>query len=278
MVELTYQEKRNIEILFEMKDGFVLDFSNRSFREFIFDTVKIDINDRKFLANGESKANRLRTFLKIESDYIRGQLVESLCEYWLAQIHRGERNFYESDEYPHKECLKIVEKLKFNGVVGNLDVLDHQPNDDDDFKKLSAAIKECIEKNKPETGLDRLHTFVMKFIRKLCIKHNIETAKEMPLHSLFGMYIKFLSEKNLIESEMTIRILKSSISVMESFNKVRNEQSFAHDNTILNYSESVMIFNTITNTIKFIENIELKIKNDQDSEFADWGNWELLKL
>lgn len=61
---------------------------------------------------------------------------------------------------------------------------------------------------------------------------------------LVGKYIKTLTKKNIIESEMTIRILKFSISILDSFNYVRNNQSFAHDNeSIINYSESILIIN-----------------------------------
>jgi hypothetical protein len=274
MAELKFQERKYIEKLFEMGGGYVLDFSNRSFREFIHDATKIDIDEEKYYENGDSKANRLRTFLRIESDYKVGELIQNLSDYWLSQVQMGERNYDQTDENLHQECLKLAERLKSNGIVDNLDAL--EPNSDDaDFAKLSDAIKECIENNKPETGLDRLHTFVMKYIRELCAKHEIEIKKDMPLHSLFGMYIKFIVSKELIESEMSIRILKSSISVMESFNTVRNEQSFAHDNPILNYSESVLIFNAVTNTIKFIETIEHKIQENKEPDLVDWENWAL---
>jgi hypothetical protein len=58
---------------------------------------------------------------------------------------------------------------------------------------------------------------------------------------------------------MTEQILKSSISTLESFSRVRNDQSFAHDNKILNYDESLLIFNHVTGAIKFIEAIERRI-------------------
>jgi len=73
----------------------------------------------------------------------------------------------------------------------------------------------------------------------------------------------------MIESEMTERILKSSISILESFNTVRNNQSFAHDNPILNYNESLLIFNNIASAIKFLETIEQageEIKKAESSE------------
>jgi len=272
MADLKFQERRYFEKLMEMSGGYVLDFSNRTFREFVHDTIKLDIDEERFSINGESKAKRLRTFIKIESNYNVGVLMQGLLDYWLNQIHIGERDYDNADENLYKECLKIADKLKAGGIVENLDAI--EPNSDDiDFAKLSESIKECIENNKPETGLDRLHTFVIKYIRELCKKHKIEVKKGLPLHSIFGMYIKFLIAQKLIESEMSIRILKSSISVMEAFNTVRNEQSFAHDNPILNYSESVFIFNAVSNTLKFIETIEHQIDKNEEPDIVDWENW-----
>ncbi len=257
MSDLNFKEKRYIEKILEMEGGFVLDFSNRTMQEFIIDTMGIDIYIDKYSIKGDSKANRLRAFFEIESNYHVGLLLEQLLDYWLTQIHTGERNYDYIDENLHKECLIIVERLKSGGPVENLDSI--KPNSkDESFEKLAATIKLCINNNEPETGIDRLHTFVVKYIRELCVKYKIEFEKETPLHSLFGMYIKHLEKANMLESEMTTRILKSSISVLEAFNNVRNNQSFAHDNSILNYNESLLIFNNISNVIKFIEAIEKK--------------------
>lgn len=257
MSDLNFKEKRYIEKILEMEGGFVLDFSNRTMQEFIIDTMGIDIYIDRYSIKGDSKANRLRAFFEIESNYHVGLLLEQLLDYWLTQIHTGERNYDNIDENLHKECLIIVKRLKSGGPVENLDSI--KPNSkDESFEKLAATIKLCINNNEPEAGIDRLHTFVVKYIRELCVKHKIEFEKEIPLHSLFGMYIKDLEKTNMLESEMTTRILKSSISILEAFNNVRNNQSFAHDNSILNYNESLLIFNNISNVIKFIEAIEKK--------------------
>ena len=55
---------------------------------------------------------------------------------------------------------------------------------------------------------------------------------------------------------MTERILKSSISILEAFNDVRNNMSLAHDNSILNYEESLLIFNHVSASIRFINKLE----------------------
>jgi len=88
MADLKFQERKYLEKLMGMGSGYVLDFSNRTFREFVHDTVKIDIDEAKYYANGESKANRLRTFLQLESDYNAGVLIQGLLDYWLVSVPR----------------------------------------------------------------------------------------------------------------------------------------------------------------------------------------------
>jgi hypothetical protein len=78
-------------------------------------------------------------------------------------------------------------------------------------------------------------------------------------------YIKFLQQKGIIESEITLRILKSSISIMESFNNIRNNQSLAHDNEILNYNESHLVFKTILNCIEYLNILDTSLQ-EQDSQ------------
>ncbi len=51
----------------------------------------------------------------------------------------------------------------------------------------------------------------------MCGEHGICIDKDKPLHSLLGEYIKYARAQGLIESDMTDRILKSSISTMEAF-------------------------------------------------------------
>lgn len=93
-------------------------------------------------------------------------------------------------------------------------------------------------------------------------------------NALFGTYVKYLKENGLIESEMSERILKSSIAILESFNGVRNNQSLAHDNHILNYNESVLIFNNVSNTIRFIDLIEQDLSKKMKVEKGPELEWD----
>ena len=150
-------------------------------------------------------------------------------------------------------------------------------SDDRDFEVVAEHVREAIEKNQPEGALDRLHTFVIKFIRIACEPHGIEVNRDKALHSIFGEYVKALREGGHLESQMAERILKSSISVLESFNDVRNNKSLAHDNPILNYEESLLIFNHVAASIRFIKALELKIKQKTEvAKKASWGDEKVL--
>jgi hypothetical protein len=52
---------------------------------------------------------------------------------------------------------------------------------------------------------------------------------------------------------------------MEAFNRVRNEQSLAHDNPILNYNESLLILNHVVSAIRFLEGLERDSRPKDDS-------------
>lgn len=136
-------------------------------------------------------------------------------------------------------------------------ILAIQPNkQDEDFIKLAKSIRDKIEENQPEIALDHLHTYLVKYLRELNNKHDIDYKKETPLHSLFGGYIKTLNEKKMLESKMSKTIMKYSISILDEYNDIRNNKSFAHDNSLLNYNEAKLIFNNISNLIQFINSIE----------------------
>jgi len=58
---------------------------------------------------------------------------------------------------------------------------------------------------------------------------------------------------------MSEKILKYSIQVIQAFNDIRDNKSLAHDNQVLNYQESILIFNNVSSTIRLIQSIEGKI-------------------
>nr|WP_285847063.1 abortive infection family protein [Sporosarcina luteola] len=244
-----------------MGSGYVLNFSDRTFSDFVWETVGKDIYEQQYAFNGNSKAKRLRAFWEIESNYTVSILLKALIEYW-REIQREDITIEDATWTLRDDCWKIAVNLGEDGVSEHVDHLVAVAAEEMDFTLLAKTIRDSIEKNEPGIALDRLHTYVVKYLRKLCQKHGIATGKDKPLHSIFGEYIKLIDEQGHIETEMTRRILKTSISLLDAFNPVRNDKTFAHDNPLLNYDESMLIFKNISALILFVESIE-KEMNEQ---------------
>ena len=84
MSSLSSTEKLWLERAFEMGDGYVLSFTNMSFKQF-FSDFGVDIYDDRYKFHGNSKANRLRAFWDIETDELVGRVSIGLLE--LGEIH-----------------------------------------------------------------------------------------------------------------------------------------------------------------------------------------------
>jgi len=112
-------------------------------------------------------------------------------------------------------------------------------------------------------GLDRLHTFVSKYVSIAAETEGLTVDRNDPLHSNFGKVVRSLKNRGAIETAMGERILKSAISTFDAFNDVRNNRSFAHPNPLLSFDEALLIFRHVASTIRFLNTVAAK-------EEAEW--------
>ena len=102
MATLKHGEKRDLEEFLEMRTGYVLDFSNRTFQEFVLDSTGLDIDDESVGGSG-SKAGRLRYFWDNQPNRIVGKLLKDLAA-------------YRPNSSPLREkCVNIAERLIQSG-------------------------------------------------------------------------------------------------------------------------------------------------------------------
>lgn len=123
MSNLTISEKLQLEKLLEMESGYVLDFVNRTFQDFVLDAVGVDIFDEKYNYRSGSKANRLRGFWKEEENALVGQLISKLLDYWYAIKLTGESEITVKENRLFEECKKTSNRLR-----GHSNSTSAQPN------------------------------------------------------------------------------------------------------------------------------------------------------
>ena len=105
MANLKPLERAQIEGLFDMSSGYVMDYTDREFSTFFKDAVNIDIDDKKYRSNGGSKAKRMRAFIEIESDALVGQLLDEMLQDWEYKNDNDQSN------KAYIGCKKTVERL-----------------------------------------------------------------------------------------------------------------------------------------------------------------------
>ena len=103
MAQLDFIEKGYFEKLFGMESGYVLNFSNPKFQEFVYEKIQIDIY-KKYTRL--SKAKILRAIIADSDNITIGKLLLELLRYMQANNMVGE-----SDRDTFKKCAEIGNRL-----------------------------------------------------------------------------------------------------------------------------------------------------------------------
>lgn len=111
MADIKPSEKLMFEKILGLSSGYVLEFSNSTFHEFIFNLVKINIYDDKYLLYGDSKAKRLRAFWQLESDKIVGLVLKELLECWRTNQSLKNVEVENSEHQLYENCISIANRL-----------------------------------------------------------------------------------------------------------------------------------------------------------------------
>lgn len=116
-----------LDYVFEMNGGYVLDFSNRTFSEFFIDELNIDIDNVRYCDNGNSKAKRLRSYLKQVSKEEALRVLTSLWEY--REAIRKRSRITETNPQYITEFWQLIERL--GGTPPKNEAPEYQTKQDD---------------------------------------------------------------------------------------------------------------------------------------------------
>jgi hypothetical protein len=254
--KLTRSEKRTIIGPLESEPGYILDFSNRTIEEFFEDEFGIEFYDDVYAFNGPSKKKRLEAFLEIVDPRLAAKVLRRLWDYRATLPKHYHASTPEAETAIRSKFFELVDRLAGNPtspVINTSEAFDNEPALGD----VVSAIERDIRDGAHNAALDRLHTYCQKKIRLLLEAKGETASQNEALHSRVGKYVKFLAQDGR-QSEMTIQIIKNAISIFEKFNVVRNNQSLAHDNELIEAKEARFIFESVLCILKFMKSIDDK--------------------
>lgn len=173
----------------------MLDFSDKTFREYFDDEFGIDIDDRKYSANGSSKMNRLRTFFRFEDGPLVASVFRSLWTHRQALFAEGS-----GDPAVEARLFELLARIEGGGEVARTDAIDlFTP--DETLEELVAAIERDILADRPSAALDRLHSYCAKKFGHLLDQRGISWDRGEPLQSRVGKYAKSVHSRAGIERD-----------------------------------------------------------------------------
>lgn len=145
MSDLSYSEIINLEELFEMGGGYVLDFNNREFSLFFEKELSIDIYNDRYSKEGRSKANRMREFWRIEDNSAVSKVILGIIEVYKDKWDDEKKLLLE-------KCKKIAERLASINV--NLGTLKNRATkfNEKHLKEQISRIEKSIETD-PELAI-----------------------------------------------------------------------------------------------------------------------------
>ncbi len=249
------RERENLERVLGMESGWVLDFSDRTFNDFFYETVKIDPEEqsRLFIGRGTSKAKRLRSYIEHDNP---ATVAKVLREMWAYRESLADWPSEGDEEKLRESYFSTIARIE-----GRLDAIDtsaieaFEPSET--LEELVASIRRDLDATKPQAALDRLHVYCMKRFSALVRQHGGgDCGKDDPLHSRVGKYVKILCAQGNL-NPMSERIVRSSISVFEAMNPVRNDKTFAHDNNdLVEMEEARFIFDSVAAFLRYSKAID----------------------
>jgi Restriction endonuclease len=99
-----------LDDVFDMGNGYVLNFSDRTFTQYFVEELNINIDDIKYAQNGSSKAKRLRCFLQTVDKSIVVRTLNALWEFREALRQRS--GLEDKVENAHGRLLTLISRLE----------------------------------------------------------------------------------------------------------------------------------------------------------------------
>ena len=218
MSNLSPSDKDFLEVAFNMSGGYVLDFSNRSFRDF-FNDLGVDIYSPEYSIKGSSKANRLRAYWEKAQNKSVGKTLIAMAEKMGNNILLGRVSFVnEKSESLEKEKIvrikeigeRLLNKIQLSTkamVSNNMINIQIRP-------EIYEHIKTFLENKHYFTAVEESYKIVRQRLKDITGKEKAHEAfAECNKEKIFGRNPKDDAEKDFFDGvkflHMAIQYLRN---------------------------------------------------------------------
>ncbi|MEA5532407.1 abortive infection family protein [Crocosphaera sp. XPORK-15E] len=226
--------------------GYLGDFSYRTHADFYPEYCELDIDPNQY--EGTTR-ERFIAILSGALPQAQAKIVHGV----LARFQLNAPSCPETrTEELYVELLEIAKRLEGSSPVVSPDL------------KINSAIVErtirdveaLIQTSDAVSGVDRIHTTLHGYLRAACKVENIVYCKDDSMTKLFKLLRQHHPALQDLgpRSQDIERILKSSASIMDVLNPIRNNASVAHPNEdLLNKEEAMLVINIVRSLLHYLD-------------------------
>ena len=153
------------------------------------------------------------------------------------------------------KLFQIIHRLEGDSGLARTDAIERFAQDET-LDELVASIERDIAASKPHVALDRLHTYGMKKFAHLVVARGEQPAPGETLNARAPGDISIRCDARGRSGRSPKKIMKSTVETFELYNSIRNNESLAHDNRLVEANEARFISDSIVNMLRFIKTIE----------------------
>jgi hypothetical protein len=156
----------------------------------------------------------------------------------------------------HKKLLDVVSRLEADGLVETPKIVNTS-------EVVLEALKDAevlLHARSPKSAVDRAHTALHGYMKKLCLDRGIAMASDTSLTALFKVIREQFSEFSgtIPHDAEARRVFGSMASTLDSLNTIRNRGTLAHPNELLLDAPEAMLYINLSRAV--LGYIETKIK------------------
>ncbi|CAM3354059.1 hypothetical protein DESA109040_09085 [Deinococcus saxicola] len=248
MAQLDFAVSMAVEKVLRMGDGRVLELSNNTFANLFHNSIGVEIYSDQYSLEGDSKAKRFRSFLKIAKHV---EIAKILLE--LSKTGDYKKS---AEDFP-QEKITIAEYIDKSSRIGLMSGLETEAlaSSVENHSEIINQIRAAILSNQIQSSMDRLHTLVYGYLKSICSEVSIDilhpNGSGKSVESLIGEYIKYVRTKDIISSYLD-GLFNSLNHRFKSLNDVRNSGSLAHVNPLLSNEEAENLLGAIASDLKLL--------------------------
>ncbi len=230
MSTLTYREKRSLENLLGMSNGYVLSFGDRTFGDLFDEIAGVEIHSEKYQSKGTSKAKKLRAFWEIESDSLVGEVLSVL-------IHEYQDSPRPNDPQLIAECQEIAQRLLAGGPSFELLTQAAAQFNAAYINRQTARMEDALRKDDPDLAIGTAKELIETCCKTILEQRNVNLLNRADMPDLIKATLKELNlaresvPSDIKGSGVIKRMLSNIGSIANDVDTLRNLYGTGHGPT-----------------------------------------------